>query len=120
MTLTEASRLVEIDRISRRFEPERHDVVPGQQTCAQRTDFHLDKVPAIITKPNLRERRRGNDRELVVDALSHQLFGSADVENRCVPRDAQRTKLTGAERTARQRRRRGVRVEREVRRHATQ
>jgi len=30
---------------------------------------------------------------------------------------AQRTKLTGAERRARQRRRRGVRVEREVRRH---
>src|SRR5438477_7471976 len=30
---------------------------------------------------------------------------------------AQRTKLTGAERTARERRRRGVRVEREVRRH---
>src|SRR5439155_22766485 len=31
--------------------------------------------------------------------------------------DAQRTKLTGAERTARKRRRRGVRVEREVRAH---
>jgi hypothetical protein len=32
-------------------------------------------------------------------------------------RDVQRTKLTGAERTARKRRRRGVRVEREVGRH---
>src|SRR6266542_3354814 len=31
--------------------------------------------------------------------------------------DVERTKLTGAERTARKRRRRGVRVEREVRRH---
>ena len=81
LTLAGLNRLVKVDRVRRCFEPERYDVVPGQHACAQRTDFHLDEVSAIITEPDLCEGRRGDDRELVVDALCH---------SRCCFRDAQR------------------------------
>ena len=54
----------------------------------------------------------GSEYDAVLSDESQCLLSS---DARC--HDAQRTELTGAERTARERRRRGVRVEREVRRH---
>jgi len=61
-----SKRLVEAYGIRGSAESKLNYVVPRQEACLEFAHLFLDQMTSVISKPNLRSRRRGRDFELVV------------------------------------------------------